>query len=100
MNMRGDCVYLQVLVQMYLRGWDSRKLAEQSGITYTTMRRKLRGMAPLHLEEARRIVPENEFYLRVNLDNPASLHVMLKNGGRIVRQDEHHFFVRIPNPGK
>ena len=53
----------------------------------------------LTLEEARDIVPEDEFYLRVNLDNPASLKVMLKNGGRIVSQDEAHYFVRIPNPG-
>ena len=53
--MRGDCVYMQVLVQMYLKGWDNRILAEKSGITYTSIRRKLRGLAPLHLEEARRI---------------------------------------------
>lgn len=60
------------------------------------------GTAGLHLtlEEAHRIVPEEEIYLRVNLDNPASLHVMLNNGGRIVGQDESHYFVRIPNPGK
>lgn len=55
MKMRGDCVYLQVLVQMYLRGWDSRTLAEKAGLTYTSVRRKLRGLSPLHLEEARRI---------------------------------------------
>ena len=44
----------------------------------------------LTLEEAHRIVPEEEIYLRVNLDNPASLHVMLHNGGRVVGQDEGH----------
>lgn len=54
----------------------------------------------LTLEEARHIVPEEEFYLRVNLDNPASLHVMLNNGGRVAGRDESHYFVRIPNPGK
>ena len=53
--MRGECVYLQVMVQMYLKGWDSRELADKAGITYTSMRRKLRGTSPLHLEEARRI---------------------------------------------
>ena len=53
--MRGDCVYMQVMLQMYLKGWDSRMLAEKSGITYTSMRRKMRGLAPLYLEEARRI---------------------------------------------
>ena len=53
----------------------------------------------LTLEEARRIVPEEEFYLRVNRNNPASLHVMLRNGGRIVAQDDTKYYVRIPNPG-
>lgn len=52
----------------------------------------------LTLEEARRIVPEEEFYLRVNRDNPASLRAMLKNGGRVVAEDESKYYVRIPNP--
>ena len=54
----------------------------------------------LTLEEARSIVPEEEFYLRVNRDNPASLNVMLKNGGRVVAEDDSKYYVRIPNPGK
>ena len=54
----------------------------------------------LTLEEARRIVPEEEIYLRVLRNNPASLQIMLKNGGRIVAEDEEHYYVRIANPGK
>ena len=54
----------------------------------------------LTLEKAREIVPESEFYLRVNRDNPASLKVMLNNGGRIVAEDETKYYVRIPNPGR
>ena len=54
----------------------------------------------LTLQEARHIVPEEEIYLRVNRDNPASLHVMLRNGGRIAAEDGRCFYVRIPNPGK
>lgn len=50
----------------------------------------------LTLAEARKIVPEDEIYLRVNKDNIASQKVMLNNGGRIVGEDEGHFFVRIP----
>ncbi len=53
----------------------------------------------LALEAAREIVPEEEFYLRVNRDNPASLRVMLKNGGRIAAEDPEKYYVRIPNPG-
>ena len=54
----------------------------------------------LALEEAHRIVPEEEIYLRVLRTNPASLHVMLRNGGRIVSEDAEHFCVRVANPGK
>lgn len=54
----------------------------------------------LTLEIARNIVPEEEFYLRVNKDNPASLKVMQKNGGYIVAEDEYKYYVRIKNPGK
>ena len=53
--MRGECVYMQVMVQMYLRGWDSQKLADLTGISYTSIHRKLRGLSPLYLEEAKRI---------------------------------------------
>jgi len=50
----------------------------------------------LTLEIARSIIPEEEIYLRVNRDNPASLKVMLKNGGRIHHEDSEKYYVRIP----
>ena len=50
----------------------------------------------LALEEARKIVPEDEIYLSVHLDNPASLKVQLKNGARIDHQDEKEYYTRIP----
>ena len=49
----------------------------------------------LTLEVARGIIPEDEVYLRVNKDNPASLQVMLKNGGYIKAEDENKYYVRI-----
>ena len=49
----------------------------------------------LALGEARRIVPEDEIYLRVLRSNPASLRVMLKNGGYIHHADDIHCYVRI-----
>ena len=52
----------------------------------------------LTLQIAKDIVPEDEFYLRVSRDNPASLRVMIKNGGRIADENEEKYFVRIPNP--
>lgn len=50
----------------------------------------------LALEIARQIIPEDEIYLRVNRNNPASLRVMLKNGGYIHHEDTEKTYVRIP----
>ena len=50
----------------------------------------------LTLEKGRDVIPEEEFYLRLYKYNTPSLRVMQKNGGRIVGEDEEHFFVRIP----
>ncbi len=47
------------------------------------------------IEIARSIIPENEIYLRVNKDNPASLKVMLHNGGYIKYENDHKYYVRI-----
>ena len=49
----------------------------------------------LTLEDAHRIVPEEEIYLRVNKDNIASQQVMRRNGARLAGEDESHFFMRI-----
>ena len=42
------------------------------------------------------IIPEDEFYMRLNKDNPASLRVMFKNGGRIFSETEDKVIVKIP----
>lgn len=49
----------------------------------------------LTLDIARKIVPENEIYLRVNRENKSSLQVMLNNGGYICREDDYKYYVRI-----
>ena len=49
----------------------------------------------LALQISRTIIPEDEIYLRVNKDNPASLKVMLHNGGYIEHEDEQKYYVRI-----
>lgn len=53
----------------------------------------------LILQRAKDIVPEDEIYLRVNKDNPASLKVMLHNGGYIEHEDEMKYYVRIKKQG-
>lgn len=55
-----------------------------------------KGLA-LTLQVAKDIVPESDFYLRVNKNNPASLKVMQNNGGRIADENEEKYFVRIAN---
>lgn len=50
--MKRTGVYAQVIVQMYLQGMDSHTLAEKTGISYPSLRRKLRGDGMLRLEEA------------------------------------------------
>ncbi|MBQ4050221.1 MAG: GNAT family N-acetyltransferase [Oscillospiraceae bacterium] len=52
----------------------------------------------LALQIAADIIPEDEIYLRVSKDNPASLQVMLKNGGYIHHEDEEKFYVRFRKP--
>ena len=49
----------------------------------------------LLLEKGKDIIQEDEFYLSVHKDNPASLHVQLANGARIVREDDKNFYTRI-----
>ena len=49
----------------------------------------------LTIQIAKRIIPEDEIYLRVNKDNIASQKVMLNNGAYRVKEDEDHYFMRI-----
>lgn len=53
-----------------------------------------RGLA-LAVEKARAVIPEDEVYLSVNKDNPASLKVMLNNGATIHHEDELEYYTRI-----
>ena len=50
----------------------------------------------LAVEEARKIIPEDEVYLGVNKNNPASLRVQMKNGAYIHHEDELKYYTRIP----
>ena len=53
-----------------------------------------RGLAMM-IEKARAVIPEDEIYMSVNKDNPASLKVMLNNGAYIHHEDEEEYFTRI-----
>lgn len=49
----------------------------------------------LVLEEAKSMVREDEIYLSVHKDNPASLRVQIKNGAIVHHEDDKEFFTRI-----
>lgn len=53
--MKRPSVYAQVMVEMYLKGMDSLTLSRKTGMSYPTLRRKLRGDGAIRLEEAMRI---------------------------------------------
>lgn len=53
-----------------------------------------KGLA-LTLETAKKIVPEEEIYLRVLKTNLPSFRVICKNGGYVAGEDEEHYLLRI-----
>ena len=49
----------------------------------------------LMIEEAKKIIPEDEIYMHTTINNPASLKMMLKNNAYIIKNDEFGIFTRI-----
>lgn len=76
-------------------------LREGGGHIGYAVRRSCRGKGygtkglALAVEKARGIIPEDEVYLSVDKDNPASLKVMLNNGAYIHHEDEREYYTRI-----
>ena len=64
-------------------------LPEENGKGYAT-----KGLALLK-EKAKSIIEENELYLSVHKDNPASLKVQQNNGAYIVGETEGEYLTRI-----
>lgn len=52
----------------------------------------------LTIEKAWEIIPEDEIYMSVHKDNPASLKTQLKNGAYIHHEDDKEFFTRVKRP--
>ncbi|MBQ1274499.1 MAG: GNAT family N-acetyltransferase [Cellulosilyticum sp.] len=53
-----------------------------------------KGLA-LIIEEAKKIIKEDEIYLSVHKDNLASLKVQIKNGAHIHHEDDKAYYTRI-----
>lgn len=54
----------------------------------------------LTVEKAWGIIREDEIYMSVNKNNPASLRVQMKNGAYIHHEDELEYYTRIKRVGK
>ncbi len=95
-----------IVGQFHFRHYLSKSLISGAGhIGYyiaPAYRRKGFASAGLKLliDTVRDRILEDEFYLRVNMDNPASLKVMLKNGGYVHHEGCDKYYVRIPKETK
>ena len=49
----------------------------------------------LMIEEAKKIISEDEIYMHTTINNPASLKIMLNNNAYIIRNDDFGIFTRI-----
>jgi predicted acetyltransferase len=83
----------------YLNDW----LRDNSGHVGYGVAKEYRGRGyateglRLIIEEARKLpIDTDELYLSVLKNNPASLKVQQKNGAKIVREDDTHYYTRIP----
>ena len=91
----------KIVGELRLRHHLNAALENGSGHVGQFIKKEFRGLGyctqglKLLIEEARKIVPEDELYLHCNIDNPASLRVMIKNGGVIHHKDQSGYYVRI-----
>ena len=91
----------EIIGQFHIRHYLCESLVEGAGHIGYFIGPKFRGKGyateglRLCLLEAAKIVPEDEIYLRVNKSNPASLRVMINNGGYIHHEDDDKYYVRI-----
>ena len=94
-------VYLRLMAEMYLRGIDSRMLAEKTGIHYGTLRRKFRGQSPLLLDEALKNGGKDNVKIRNNPSVNAkktkdpSITDIIMHSGLLSKMFIIHLFYRI-----
>lgn len=84
-----------------IRHYLCEALANGAGHIGYGIRKEFRGMGyaseglRLTIEKAWTIIPEDEIYMSVHKDNPASLKVQIKNGAYIHHEDEKEFYTRV-----
>ena len=93
----GDCLVGEFRIRHYL----TEALRNGAGHIGYSIRKEARGKGygtiglQLTIEITRKIISEEEIYLRVKKDNLASQKVMRHNGAWLAGEDEEHFFMRI-----
>ena len=98
----GECAEKQIVGLFRLRPQLNDFLRQYHGHIGYGIRADMRGRGygteglRLLINIAREVIDEDEIYLSVHRDNPASLAVQLKNGAYIVRADEECYYTRIP----
>ena len=91
----------QIVGWFRIRHWLTEELAKGAGHIGYGIKEELRGKGyasaglKLTVEKARQIICEDEIYMSVRKDNPASLKVQMKNGAYIHHEDEREFYTKI-----
>ena len=91
----------EIVGEFRIRHHLTKALAEGAGHIGYCIKKEYRGRGfgakglALTLERARKIIPEEEIYLRVNRDNIASFRVMIKNGAYLHHEDSGKYYLRI-----
>lgn len=84
-----------------IRHYLTQALANGAGHIGYGIKKEFRGKGyateglKLTIEKAWTIIREDEIYMSVRKDNPASLKVQIKNGAYIHHEDEQEFYTRI-----
>ena len=92
----------RLIGEFRIRHYLTEAMRNGSGHIGYCIRKEMRGKGygtaglKLTLDIARKIVPENEIYLSVNKNNPASKKVMMNNGASAAAEDDGHYYMRIP----
>jgi predicted acetyltransferase len=91
----------QIVGLFRIRHYLTPALANGAGHIGYGIRKECRGRGyaseglKLAIEKAWSIIKEDEIYMSVHKDNPASLRVQIKNGAYIHHEDEKEFYTRI-----
>lgn len=91
----------QIVGWFRIRHWLTEELARGAGHIGYGIRKECRGKGyassglKLAVEKAWQMIREDEIYMSVRKDNPASLKAQMKNGAYVHHEDERELYTRI-----